>query len=248
MSGMAEPNQLVCLCGKLALVTGGNGDVGREIVQHLLRAGASVVSVDLPGTDPAHEGVDNKACDLRDLAAIERLVDDVTAGNRAVDVFVHCAGITRDGVLWKMSKDDWTEVMKVNLDSAFHLLQALAPSMRTAGGGTVVLVSSINGQRGKFGQANYAASKAGLIGLGKTAARELGPSGIRVNMVAPGLIETKMTADLPAEIKQRAIDETALGRTGTPADVARTVLYLCTDMSSHVTGQVVRVDGGQCTA
>jgi NAD(P)-dependent dehydrogenase (short-subunit alcohol dehydrogenase family) len=119
--------------------------------------------------------------------------------------------------------------------------------MRKVGRGNVVLVASINGERGKFGQSNYAASKAGLLALAKTAARELGAFGIRVNAIAPGWIETAMTSSLPAEARRKATEETALGALGRPEDVARSILFLCSELSSHVTGQVLRVDGGQCT-
>ena len=147
-----------------------------------------------------------------------------------------------------MSDDDWDTVLRVNLDAAFRLVRAAIPPMRQAGSGHIVLISSINGERGKFGQANYAASKAGLIGFARTVAREVGRFGIRVNVIAPGLILTPMTTSLPDDVLARAVDETALGRAGRPADVARAVLYLCSDLSSHVTGQVLRVDGGQLTA
>ncbi len=231
----------------MALVTGGSGDIGSAVVAYLLEAGAAVVSLDLPGRDvpAAAEGL---PCDLADPAAITRAMTGLTSHHRHIDIFVHCAGITRDAVLWKMAKADWDTVVRVNLDSAFHILQALTPGMRAAERGTIVLVSSVNGERGKFGQANYAASKAGLIGLGKTAAKELGPKGIRVNIVSPGLIRTRMTADLPPDVWQRAVAESALGKAGEPQDVARAVLFLCSDLSSHVTGQVLRVDGGQCMA
>jgi NAD(P)-dependent dehydrogenase (short-subunit alcohol dehydrogenase family) len=139
-------------------------------------------------------------------------------------------------------------VLAVNLDSAFHLLSGLAPLLRKSGRASVVLVSSINGERGKFGQANYSASKAGLIALAKTAARELGRFGVRVNAIAPGLVETPMTAQLEEAVRERAIEESALGRIGKPEDVARAALFLCSALGGHVTGQVLRVDGGQCTA
>jgi acetoacetyl-CoA reductase/3-oxoacyl-[acyl-carrier protein] reductase len=147
-----------------------------------------------------------------------------------------------------MEEEAWSEVLSVNLDSAFYLLKEATPLLRKAGSGSVVLISSINGQRGKFGQANYAASKSGLIALGKTAALELGRFQIRVNTVAPGWIETPMTEGIPGEFRQRALDESALGRLGEPDDVARVVLFLCSDLSRYVTGQVVRVDGGQLMA
>jgi acetoacetyl-CoA reductase/3-oxoacyl-[acyl-carrier protein] reductase len=136
----------------------------------------------------------------------------------------------------------------VNLGSAFHLLHGATPLLRARGEGAVVLISSINGERGKLGQSNYAASKAGLIGLARSAARELGRFGVRVNVIAPGLVRTPMTATLPPEVTQRALEETALGRVAEPEDVAHAALFLCCDLGRHVTGQVLRVDGGQLMA
>jgi NAD(P)-dependent dehydrogenase (short-subunit alcohol dehydrogenase family) len=144
-----------------------------------------------------------------------------------------------------MTDAEWSEVIDTNLGSAFHLVRSAIGPLREAGGGAIVLVSSINAERGKAGQANYAASKAGLIGFARTAARELGRHGIRVNVVAPGWVDTAMTAVLAPEFRQRALDETVLGRVGTPGDVAGPVLFLCSLLSRHITGQVLRVDGGQ---
>ena len=138
--------------------------------------------------------------------------------------------------------------MRVNLDAAFYLLKRTIPIMRDSGEGAVVLISSINGERGKLGQANYAASKAGLLGLGRTAARELGRFGIRVNIIAPGMILTGMTEKLPKELRARAAEESVLGRLGTPEDVARACLFLASPLARHITGQVLRVDGGQLIA
>jgi len=238
---------LLSLEGRVALVGGGGGGIGLAVVRALIGAGAEVACVDLPGVEcPA--GAHDLACDLGDPAAVQELMARFRARFPSLDVLVHCAGIRRDAVLWKMESGDWSDVLRVNLDSAFHLLRAAVPVMREGGDGAVVLISSINGERGKFGQSNYAASKAGLIGLGRSAARELGKFGIRVNVVAPGLIETPMTATLPDRFKDEAVAETALGRLGRPEDVARAVLFLCSDMSRHVTGQVLRVDGGQLMA
>ncbi|MBK5257405.1 MAG: SDR family oxidoreductase [Vicinamibacteria bacterium] len=235
------------LAGKLALVTGGGGAIGAAIVALFQAAGASVVSADRPGA-PLPDGAASLPTDLGERTQIETLIAEVDRRHGRIDILVHCAGIARDSVLWKMSPEQWSEVLKVNLDAAFHLLRLCAPVMRRAGGGTVALVSSINGQRGKFGQANYVASKAGLIGLAKTAALELGGFGIRVNCVAPGWIETPLTAKVPEEFRERARAETPLHRLGQPEDVANAVLFLCSEMSRHVTGQVLRVDGGQLMA
>jgi acetoacetyl-CoA reductase/3-oxoacyl-[acyl-carrier protein] reductase len=235
------------LAGKVALVTGGNGAIGSAIVTLFRNAEARVVSVDRPGSR-VRDGVTFLPIDLAERAQIDALVAEVERQHERIDILVHCAGITRDSVLWKMSPDQWSEVLSVNLDAAFHLLRGCTPVMRRAGGGAVVLVSSINGQRGKFGQSNYVASKAGLIGLAKAAALELGSFGIRVNSIAPGWIETPMTATVPASFRERALAETPLHRLGQPEDVANAALFLCSDMSRHITGQVLRVDGGQLMA
>lgn len=235
---------LLSLEGRVAIVAGGAGGIGSAVVRALLACGARVGIVDLAGCEGVR-GAELFECDLAEPAAIAGLFGEIERRLGRLDVLVHAAGITRDGVLWKMTAEDWSSVMRVNLDSAFHLLHGAVPLLRRAGGGAVVLVSSINGERGKFGQANYAASKAGLIGLARTAARELGRFGIRVNVVAPGLVDTPMTTGLPADVRSQAIAETVLGRAGTPGDVAGAVLFLVSALSAHVTGQVLRVDGGQ---
>ncbi len=237
----------ISFAGKLALVTGGNGAIGSAIVAMFQEASARVVSVDRAGS-PVQDGVTFLPIDLSERAQIDALVAEVEHQHGRIDFLVHCAGITRDSVLWKMTPEQWSEVLSVNLDAAFHLLRQCTPVMRRTGGGAVVLISSINGQRGKFGQSNYVASKAGLIGLAKAAALELGSFGIRVNCIAPGWIETPMTAKVPAEFRERALAETPLRRLGQPDDVASAALFLCSEMSRHITGQVLRVDGGQLMA
>jgi NAD(P)-dependent dehydrogenase (short-subunit alcohol dehydrogenase family) len=233
----------ISLAGKVALVTGAAGGIGRAVVHVLGEAGAEVVGVDLPGRAiPGARQV--LACDLADREAIGRLAADLAELYDRLDILVHCAGVTRDAVLWKLADADWESVMRVNLDSAFYLLRGTVSFLRKAGG-AVVLIASINGERGKFGQSNYAASKAGLIGLGRTMARELGRFDVRVNLVAPGLIRTAMAERLAPEMVEEARLETVLGRIGEPEDVAGAVLFLCSDLSRHVTGQVLRVDGGQ---
>ena len=243
MSPTTPLADLLSLSGRRALVTGGSGGIGAAVVELLLLAGAEVTNVDRPG-HPGHPDATFLPCDLGNPAAVKALCEALPE----VDCLIHCAGITRDGVVWKMRDEDWDAVLRVNLDAAFRLVRAVVPRMREAGRGHIVLISSINGERGKFGQSNYTASKAGLIGFARTVAREVGRFGVRVNVIAPGLILTAMTEDLPEPVMARALDETALGEAGQPRDVARAVLYLCSDLSSHVTGQVLRVDGGQLTA
>jgi len=244
VSGAGDLDTVTGLPGKVALVTGGGGGIGRAVVRSLLRAGAQVASADLAGR-PCEEGAASLPCDLSATDSGAVLIRAFSEQFDRLDVVVHCAGVTRDGVSWKLDDEAWRTVMSVNLDSAFLLMREAVPLLRAGGGGSVVLISSINGERGKFGQANYAASKAGLIGFGRSVARETGRFGIRVNVVAPGLIDTEMTASLPEEARRKAIEETALGVAGKPEDVAAAVLFLASPMSRHITGQVLRVDGGQ---
>ena len=229
---------------RVAVVAGGGGAIGSAICRRLLECGATVYSLDLPGCD-GPEGTVSLECNLSDGPAVTNVVSHIEDAKGRLDIVVHAAGVTRDGRLWKTNQDDWDTVLTTNLTSAYHLMHATIPIMRQTGSGAVVLVSSINGERGKIGLSSYSASKAGLNALARTMARELGHFEIRVNAVAPGWIETPMTADLPDDIRQRAVDETALGRVGTPDDVARAVLFLASDFAGHITGQVVRVDGGQ---
>jgi len=234
------------LDGAAALVTGGAGAIGAAVAEALRAAGAAVTSADL-GHGP-DEGPDCVCCDVSDGEQVADLVEDLVQRRGGLDLVVHCAGVTRDGVLWKLSDDDWSTVLRVNLDSAFLVLRAAAPHLRRSERGAAVLISSINGERGKLGQCNYAASKAGLIGLSRSAAREFGRDGARVNVVAPGFIDTAMTATLPEAVRERAREEAVLGRHGEPRDVAGAVLFLCSKLSRHITGQVLRVDGGQLIA
>jgi len=238
---------LLSLDGRVAIVTGASGGIGSAVVRLLQATGARVVGVDLPDR-PGVEGAHTLDCDVSDPGSVDELFDEFRQTYDRLDFLVHCAGITRDSVLWKMDDGAWSKVLRVNLDSAFLFLNRTVPVMRAGGGGSIVLISSINAERGKFGQANYAASKAGLIGLGRSAARETGKFGIRVNVVSPGYIDTAMTAALRDEFKAQAVQESALGTMGQPEDVAQAVLFLVSPMSGHVTGQVLRVDGGQLMA
>lgn len=235
---------LLRLDGHVAVVAGGAGAIGSAIGTRLLECGATVFSLDRAGAVPP-AGVRAVEVDLCDATAVAASIAEVDRTTGRLDIVIHAAGISRDGRLWKTTPEDWSAVLDTNLTSAFHLLQAAVPIMRRQGAGSVVLISSINGERGKVGLAAYSASKAGLNGLTRTAARELGGFAIRVNAVAPGWIDTPMTAAVPPEVRDRAREESALGRVGTPDDVARAVVFLAGPASSHITGQVLRVDGGQ---
>jgi acetoacetyl-CoA reductase/3-oxoacyl-[acyl-carrier protein] reductase len=241
---MSEPIDLTRLDDRVALVTGGGGAIGGAIATRLTAAGARVYCCDLPD-HPGPAGTVTIAGDVTQPHDVAAAVAEIDRDAGRLDVIVHAAGIVRDARLWKLAPDDWHAVIATNLDSAFYVLQCGVPLLRRGGGGSVVFISSINGTRGKVGQAAYVASKAGLDALARTSAREVGAFGIRVNAVAPGWIDTPMTAAVPAAIRQKAIDESALGRLGTPDDVARVVLFLAGDLGRHVTGQVLRVDGGQ---
>jgi len=243
---MADGRNGPTLDGAVAVVTGGAGDIGKAVALVLESAGARVVSADLAHQDGADPN--RVRCDVTDADEVQALVERTVETYGGLDIVVHCAGITRDGMLWRLTDEDWRAVLRVNLDAAFLLLRAAAPHLRRSERGAAVLISSINGERGKLGQCNYAASKAGLIGLARSVARELGRDGARVNVVAPGYIATSMTAPLPASIKQQALEETVLRRLGRPEDVAGAVLFLCSSLAGHVTGQVLRVDGGQLIA
>ncbi len=233
--------------GEVALITGVSGGLGGAIAQALVAAGARVHGLDLvpPGEATGEPAGTFHATNLRSRAEVDATVASILEAEGKIDHLVHAAGLNRDRMLWNLDDEDWESVIDVNLNAAHRLLRALAGPMREARSGRVVLISSINGMRGKAGVSNYGASKAGLIGLGRTAARELGPRGVTVNVVAPGMIDAGMGTRMPAEVLERSCAEAALGRLGTPKHVVDAVLFLLSDASEHVTGTVLPVDGGQ---
>lgn len=236
---------------RVVLITGGMSGIGLATAETFAAAGDKVFVVDKQETPAGLEVVRSSggcffAADIRDFSAAQNiLLNEVMARGGRLDVLVNNAGISRDHVLWKMSEADWDEVVDVNLKGAFNYLRAAAPLLRQQKSGKVVNVSSINALRGKAGLANYAAAKAGLVALTRTAARELGPSNINVNAVAPGLVETPLTERLSDEVRAQALRETALGRLGQPREIAEVIFFLCSEQARHITGQVIVVDGGQ---
>ncbi|HZS23996.1 MAG TPA: 3-oxoacyl-[acyl-carrier-protein] reductase [Gaiellaceae bacterium] len=231
--------------GKTALVTGASRGIGRAIATELARAGAQVVIGYRSGADEALALADELGAravqaDVSDPSAAARLVEE--AGD--LDILVNNAGLTRDGVLARMSDEDWRTVLETNLSSVFYTCRAVTRSMMRKRAGSIVNVSSIVGVHGNWGQTNYAASKAGIIGFTKSLARELGSRGVRANVVAPGYVKTQLTDVLPEEATKAMLDNTPLGRLGEPEDVAGAVRFLCSDEASFITGEVLLVDGG----
>jgi 3-oxoacyl-[acyl-carrier protein] reductase len=222
-------------------VTGGCRGIGRAIADALHASGANVHVFDMskPEGQFPHQFA---AVDITDAAAVEAAV---AAFPSPATLLVNNAGITRDRSLSKMSDVEWAAVIATNLTGAFNMIRATAPRMATLGIGRIVNITSINGLRGKFGQANYAAAKAGLIGLTKTAAREFGKKGVTVNAVAPGMVMTEMVRALPPQIIAKASEEAALTDLAEPADISNAVLFLLSDAGRAITGEVLRVDAGQ---
>jgi 3-oxoacyl-[acyl-carrier protein] reductase len=237
--------EFASLDGKLALVTGASRGIGRAIAEELARAGASVVVGYRSGKDEAEElaaAIGGRAiqADVSDAGEARRLVDE--AGD--IDVLVNNAGLTRDGLLARMSDDDWRTVIETNLSSVFYTCRAVTRPMMKKRGGSIINISSIVGVHGNWGQTNYGASKAGIIGFTKSLARELGSRNIRANVVAPGYVKTALTEVLPDEATAAMVQQTPLGRVADPAEIAGAVRFLASDQASFITGDVLLVDGG----
>ena len=240
------------LQNKVALVTGGGAGIGRAIAIDLARHGAEVMIVDRQSTDSVVDEIKKIGRKVfaaqADVSSFDDAVRAVAATLESLgrlDLLINNAGINKDGVVWKMTEAQWDAVIDVNLKGCFNFIRAVAPIFKEQKSGKIVNITSINGMRGKFGQANYAASKAGIIGLTKTVARELGKFNVNVNAIAPGMVETEMMRVLPQDVKDKSISETVLERVAQPEDIAHVVTFLCSDYARHITGEVIKVDGGQ---
>jgi len=239
--------------GKVALITGGARGIGRAIADELAAGSATLAIVDVlkdvaeaTAADFRSRGVTAEAfvANVANLADVERLFDEVIARFGKVDILVNNAGITRDNLIMRMKEEEWDAVIAVNLKGTFNCIKAASRPMLKARAGRIVNIASVVGVMGNAGQANYSASKAGVIGLTKTAAKELASRGITVNAVAPGYIQTDMTGKLTDAAREAFLTVIPLARAGTPADVARAVRFLCSDDAAYITGQVLHVDGG----
>jgi acetoacetyl-CoA reductase/3-oxoacyl-[acyl-carrier protein] reductase len=229
----------------VVVVTGGSGGIGLTTTGMFVESGARVVCVDMQPPQQLMMNCRFAKADVSNFKAVQECIAGIIAEEKSIDCLINNAGIARDAPVWKMAEADWDAVLNVNLKGAFNFIHHLAPHFRERQRGKIVNVSSINGLRGKFGLANYAASKAGLIGLTKTVAKELGRYNVNVNAVAPGYILTPLTQNLPQQILDQALAETVLGRLGQPEDVANAIIFLCSDLARHITGEVIKVDGGQ---
>ena len=243
---------------KIALVTGGSLGIGNATVLALAQEGADVALTYLGFRRTLHEeqqlidavhqlgrkciAIEADVSNFKQAQDVAGIVQEELGG---LHILINNAGILRDAVVWKMEEMQWDEVLDVNLKGCFNYIHAVTPIFRKQNYGKIVSISSINGLRGKFGQANYAASKAGVIGLTKTVAKELAKNNVNVNAIAPGMIKTDMTESLSSDVRQQALSEIPMGRYGQPEDIANLIVFLVSEKAKHITGEVIKVDGGQ---
>jgi 3-oxoacyl-[acyl-carrier protein] reductase len=241
------------LTGQVAFVTGSTRGIGRAIAERLHLAGAKVAIVgrQLASAAEVAASLGDRAqgfgCDVADAGQVDAAVAAAEQGLGPISILVNNAGLTRDNLLLRLSDDDWNTVLEANLTGAFHTTRAVIKGMMKRRAGRIINITSIVGLIGNKGQANYAASKAGLIGFTKSVAREYASRNVLANCIAPGFIDTDMTAALPAEARDALLGQIALGRLGQPADIAGAVLFLSSELASYITGQVLVVDGGMVT-
>ncbi|MPS63810.1 MAG: 3-oxoacyl-[acyl-carrier-protein] reductase [Chryseobacterium sp.] len=242
--------------GKVALITGATRGIGRGIAEMFAQQGAKVAFTYAGSVDKAKEleetlssvtQIKGYQSDASNFDAAQTLVDEVMTEFGQIDILINNAGITRDNLLLRMSKDDWDTIIKVNLDSVFNLTKAVIKPMMKAKSGSIINMTSVVGISGNAGQANYAASKAGVIGFTKSVALELGSRNIRCNAIAPGFIATEMTAALDEKATQKWNEAIPMKKLGKPADIANACVFLGSEMSSYITGQTLNVDGGLLT-
>ena len=240
---------------KIALVTGGTGGIGTAICIALADQGRKVIAGYFPPEQEIAEAWQNKhrdngyefemvACDVSDYEASEKMLRDVESTIGAVDILVNCAGITRDKTLRRMTPEQWDSVLRTNLDSAFNVTRQVVEGMSESGFGRIVNISSVNGQKGQYGQSNYSAAKAGLHGFTKAVAQELATKGVTVNSVSPGYVKTEMTDAIPEEIRDAIIQQVPMGRMALPDEIAYVVSFLTDDRNTYMTGANLPVNGG----
>ena len=247
------------LSGKVATVSGGSSGIGRAVALELARCGAHIAFCYLDDGGQSRSEAEEvaselrqmevqvffRSCDVRESSDVNSFVSETEEELGSIDALVNNAGIGRDAPMWRMTDHDWEAVLRTNLDGAFHFTRAVAPTMRAQEYGKIVNITSVHGMRTEFGISNYSSSKAGLIGLTRSSAVELGPKNINVNAVAPGYVRTtRLTEGVSPEILDQARDRSALGRLGDPRDVAGVVLFLCSEAARHITGAIITVDGG----
>ncbi|MBL7994856.1 SDR family oxidoreductase [bacterium] len=233
------------LQGKVVVITGAASGIGLTTAEVFVQAGASVIGLDIKAPTESLKGARFLEVNVANTEDVGKCISDIITAEGHIDCLVNNAGISKDAPVWKMTESMWDDVINVNLKGAFNCIHHIAPHFREQQSGKIVNVASINGMRGKFGLANYAASKAGIIGLTKAVATELARYHVNVNAVAPGLIQTPLVLSMTPEALAKSKSEILLGEPGRPEDVANTIVFLCSDLATHITGEIIKIDGGQ---